>query len=260
MIVDSHAHLEHELPAGELVLAMDRTGIDKAVLLAAAQEKIPSIPKAGTALLRGCLHISPLRIPAYWIARKNKRVQPFPRPDNDSVLQAAREHPDRFIPFAFLNPALGQEAHDEFDRTVAAGARGVKLHPWLHDYQLIDAIPLLKRCEERALPVLAHLGLGPPEDVEAVLEACPKVKLILAHGGIPHFDRLWRLPRVRFDVALRALISEATVRRMLDAVGPGRVLFGSDAPAGIRADGGHRYQLPQLPDRAMADNLLSLLP
>ena len=93
-----------------------------------------------------------------------------------------------------------------------------------------------------------------------MLEACPKVKLILAHGGIPHFDRLWRLPRVRFDVALRALISEATVRRMLDAVGPGRVLFGSDAPAGIRADGGHRYQLPQLPDRSMADNLLSLLP
>src|SRR5438132_3639236 len=124
---------------------MDRAGIDRAVLLAAAQEKIPSIPKTGTALLRGCLRVPSLRIPVYRIARNNRRLKPFPRPDNDSVLDAAKAHPDRFIPFAFLNAALGAEAHDEFDRTVAAGARGVKLHPWLHDYRLTDAIPLLQR-------------------------------------------------------------------------------------------------------------------
>jgi predicted TIM-barrel fold metal-dependent hydrolase len=134
----------------------------------------------------------------------------------------------------------------------------VKLHPWLHDYRLTDAIPLLQRCEERGLPVLAHLGLGPAEDVEQVLDRCPQLKLVLAHGGIPHFERLWRLPRVRFDVALRALCSDSTVRRLLAAVGPERVLFGSDAPAGIRADGGHRFEIPPLPDRAMADNALSL--
>src|SRR2546430_4668405 len=128
MIVDWHAHLEHELPATELVAAMDRAGIDRAILLAAAQEKIPSIPRAGTALLRGCLRIEPLRIPVYRIARKNRRLKPFIRPDNDSVLEAAKAHPERFIPFAFLNASLGAEAHDEFDRTMAAGARGVKLH------------------------------------------------------------------------------------------------------------------------------------
>src|SRR5438067_6980673 len=170
---------------------MDRARIDRAVLLAAAQQKIPSIPRTGTALLRGCLRIEPLRIPVYRIARKNRRLKPFTRPDNDSVLDAARTHPDRFIPFAFLNPSLGQEAHDEFDRTVAAGARGVKLHAWLHDYRLTDAIPILQRCEERGLPVLVHLGLGPPEDVEAVVDRLPNLELVLAHGGIPHFERLW---------------------------------------------------------------------
>jgi uncharacterized protein len=259
VVLDSHVHLEHELPVDRLVQTMDAAGIDRAFLLAAAQETIPSIPRTGTALLRGCLHVPAMRIPAYRIARKNKRLQPFIRPDNDSVLDAARAHPDRFIPFAFLNPALGQEAHDEFDRTLAAGARGVKLHAWLHDYRLIDAIPLLQRCEERGLPVLVHLGLGPPEDVEAVLDRCPKLSLILAHGGIPHFEQLWRLPRIRFDVALRALVSESTVRRMLEAVGPERVLFGSDAPAGIRANGGHRYDVLPLPDRAMGNNALELI-
>jgi len=264
VIVDSHAHLEEELPAERLVEVMDAAGVDRAVLLAAAQQKIPSVPKVGTAVFRACLRVDSLRIPVYRIARKNRRLKPFVRPDNDSVLAAARDHPDRFIPFVFLNPTLGQEAHDEFDRTVAAGARGVKLHAWLHDYRLTDAIPLLQRCEERGLPVLVHLGLGPPEDVEAVVDRLPNLKLLLAHGGIPHFDRLWRLPRVRFDVALRALVSESTVRRMLETVGSDRVLFGSDAPAGIRVgagpDSGHRYDVLPLPDRVMGDNLLELIP
>jgi hypothetical protein len=259
VIVDSHAHLEEELPAARLVEAMDGAGIDRAVLLAAAQERIPPIPRAGTAVLRGCLRVTPLRMPAYRIARNSRRLSPFLRPDNDSVLEAAREHPDRFIPFAFINASLGEEAQEEFDRVIAAGARGMKLHPWLHDYQLTEALPLIRRCESAGLPVLAHLGLGPPEDVEAVLDACPHLKLILAHGGIPHFERLWRLPRVRFDVALPALVSRSTVRRMLPAVGPDRVLFGSDAPVGLRSDGGHRYELPPLPDRAMGQNLVALL-
>ena len=259
MIVDSHAHLEHELPANELVAAMARAGIDRAILLAAAQEKIPSIPKAGTALLRGCLRVEPLRIPVYRIARKNKRLKPFVRPDNDFVLEAAKQHPDRFVPFAFLNASLGAEAHEEFDRVIAAGARGVKLHTWLHDYRINDALPLLERCQERGLPVLVHLGLGPPEDVAEVVDKLPNLNLILAHGGIPHFEKLWRLPRVRFDVALPALCSEATVRRMLAAVGPDRVLFGSDAPAGIRTDGrGHAYKLPPLPERSMGANVEAL--
>ena len=259
MIVDSHVHLEEELPLPKLIDAMDAAGIDRAVLLAAAQEPIPPIPRTGTALLRGCLRVPTFRMPAYRIARRSRRLRPYPRPDNDSVLDAARRHPDRFIPFAFVNASLGEEAHDELDRALAAGARGMKLHPWLHDYHLTDALPLIRRCESGGLPVLAHLGLGPPEDVEAVLDACPRVKLILAHAGIPHFERLWRLPRIRFDVALPALVSRSTVRRLLAAVGPDRVLFGSDAPVGIRTDGRHRYRLLPLPDRAMGENFVALL-
>jgi predicted TIM-barrel fold metal-dependent hydrolase len=101
--------------------------------------------------------------------------------------------------------------------------------------------------------------VGPAEDVETVLDRCPKLRLVLAHAGVPHFERLWRLPRIRFDVALPALVSDGTVRRMLAAVGPERVLFGTDAPVGIRTNGGHAFRLPPLPDRAMGENAMEWL-
>jgi len=205
------------------------------------------------------MRVQPLRLPVYRLARST--MHQHRRPDNGPVFQAAREHPGRFLPYAFVNPLLGQEAHDELDRCLERGARGLKLHLWFHRYRLPDALPILSRVADAGLPVLAHLGFGPPEDVEIVLEKVPNLKLILAHAGIPHFERLWRLPRVKFDVAATpALISRGTVKRLLDAVGPSRVVFGSDAPIGIRARGGvYRYNPPPLPSQCYGETLASFL-
>lgn len=263
MLIDAHCHLEPELPVDGLLASMDRVGVDQAVLIAGAQAPIPRVPRAGTAIYRACLRVPALRMPIYRTARRSRRLVPHVRPDNEPVLAAARSHPDRFIPFAFLNPTLGQEVHDELDRALAEGARGVKLHLWFHEYRLTDALAVLRRCQENDLPVLAHLGFGPPEDVEEVLDRLPRLKLILAHAGIPHFHRLWRLERVRFDVA--GLAGEASwvprgfIPELLEAVGPDRVVFGSDAPIGIRTKEGHAFALPPLPDRALGASVLELL-
>jgi len=258
VVVDGHVHLEEELPVEALLKTMDAGGVDRAVLLAAAQAPLPRMPRR-LAFFRACLDVQAIRMPAYRIASR-MRPKHFERPDNQPVFDAAREHPDRFLPFAFLNPALGQEAQDELDRRLPEGARGVKLHLWFHGYRLSDAVPVLRRAEREGLPVLAHLGLGPPEDVEHVLDTCPKLKLILAHAGIPHFDRLWRVdsPRLLFDIA-GPLVPERMPARLLRAVGPERVVYGSDAPIGVRLPNGHGYELPSLPDRAMGENLASLL-
>ena len=243
MILDGHTHVEPELGVSGLVAAMDAAGVAQAVLIGAAQEPIGKINPLGPPI----------------IARST--MHQHRRPDNSVVFQAAREHPGRFLPYAFVNPLLGQDAHDELDRCLERGARGLKLHLWFHRYRLPDALPILERVASAGLPVLAHLGFGPPEDVEMVLDKLPNLKLILAHAGIPHFERLWRLPRVMFDVAATpALISRGTVKRMLAAVGPSRVVFGSDAPVGIRARGGdYRYDPPPLPSRCFGDTLASLL-
>lgn len=257
-MIDGHTHIEPELAVEGLVRAMDEAGVRRAVLMAAAQVPIGPIPRAGPALMHACCRIPALRMPVYRTARA--RLHQHVRPDNELVYAAARAHPGRFLPFVFVNATLGEEAHEELERGLEAGARGVKLHLWFHRYRLPDAMPILRRCEERGLPVLAHLGFGPPEDVAIVLHALPRLKLVLAHAGIPHFERLWRLKRVRFDTAaVPALISRGMVRRLLGAVGPDRVVFGSDAPIGIRARGGYRYDPPPLPERALGPNLEALL-
>jgi hypothetical protein len=259
VILDGHAHVEPELGVSGLVAAMDAAGVAQAVLIGAAQGPIGKINPMGPPILHACMRVPPLRMPIYRIARST--MHQHRRPDNAPVFEAAREHPGRFLPYAFVNPLLGQEAHDELDRCLERGARGLKLHLWFHRYRLPDALPILERVSSAGLPVLAHLGFGPPEDVEMVLEKLPTLKLILAHAGIPHFERLWRLPRVMFDVAATpALISRGTVKRLVSAVGPSRVVFGSDAPVGIRArGGGYRYDPPPLPSRCFGDTLASVL-
>jgi predicted TIM-barrel fold metal-dependent hydrolase len=256
VILDSHSHIEPELGVAGLLKAMDAAGVTSAVLMAAAQQPLGPVNRAGPVVFHACMRIPPLRMPIWRIARRTMHQEPHP--DNPSVFEAARENEGRFFPFAFINPTR-DDARDELDELIDAGARGVKLHLWFHRYRLTDAIPILERAQGADLPVLAHLGTGPAEDVEIVLERLPKLKLILAHAGLPHLERLWRLPRLNFDVAAPQLVSRGTVGRLVKAVGPERVVFGSDAPIGIRKGDGHRYDPPPLPSRCFGDNLSALL-
>ena len=68
---------------------------------------------------------------------------------------------------------------------------GVKLHPHWHGWPLTDAIPIAQRCEELGLPILIHLGFGARGAWRVLADAAPRLRLIFAHAGIPHYDRLW---------------------------------------------------------------------
>ena len=57
------------------------------------------------------------------------------RKHNDALAARARRHPDRLIPFATVDPKLGDEAVDELERCLADPLfRGVKFHPWLQAF------------------------------------------------------------------------------------------------------------------------------
>ena len=171
-------------------------------------------------------------------------VFPMHEPDgypkaNDMVLAEAEASGSLLVPFCRLDP------HDdplaEAERCLAAGARGIKLHPraenfGLHHPALQDVFAL---ADERRLPVLCHAGRGIPALGRHSIEACaryPGMRLILAHAGISDLSWIWREapdhPNLFFDTAWW---SPADLQALFALVAPGQILFASDAPYGATA-------------------------
>jgi predicted TIM-barrel fold metal-dependent hydrolase len=284
-IVDAHAHLEERmLDLPTMIAQLDARGIDRVALIPVMGDPLPSTPDLLLAFLRRLLR-SPLYPAAKIIdaATRTKRgdlrlgrkiFQIYRRPDNDSVAAAIAKRPDRFLGWIFLNPRQ-HDALDELERLRALpGFVGVKLHPFWHDFALREALPLARRCEELGLPMLVHMGFGPGGDWRVLADACPRLRLIFAHAGIPHYDRLW--PHLRTDRRLWIDVSspyldEALVRDAVAAVGPERALYGTDAPYGFHgADGTYDYGVirgwvERLPapargiDRILGENVLEII-
>ncbi len=155
---------------------------------------------------------------------------------NDQVLAAARESDARLVPFCRVNPH--EDALAEAERCLAAGARGIKLHPRAENFTLDHpgVAQVVALSHERRLPVLIHAGRGIPAlGAHAVQLAgrYPDARLILAHAGISDLAWIWRAapdhPNLLFDTAWwmpTDLVSLFTL------VPPGQIVFASDAPYG----------------------------
>jgi uncharacterized protein len=166
---------------------------------------------------------------------------PFHEPDgyrraNDDVLEAARAAGGLLVPFCRVNP------HDspvpEAERSLDAGAKGIKLHPraeaFTLDHPTVRSIVAV--ANERSLPVLIHAGRGIPAlGLHAVelAEEFPNARLILAHAGTSDLSWIWRaaadLPNLLFDTAWWI---PADLEALFSLVPPGQILFASDAPYG----------------------------
>jgi predicted TIM-barrel fold metal-dependent hydrolase len=158
---------------------------------------------------------------------------------NDRVIGAALESDGLLIPFCRVNPHV--DPVPEAERCLAAGARGIKLHPRAEQFTLDhpEVRRLVALADERTLPVLIHAGRGIPAlGLHAVelAEAYPNARLILAHAGICDLSWIWRvapdLPNLLFD---SAWWMPADLQSLFSFVPPGQILFASDAPYGATA-------------------------
>src|SRR4051795_12825829 len=156
---------------------------------------------------------------------------------NDRVLAEAAASDGRLVPFCRVDPnARGPLA--EARRCVAAGARGIKLHPRSDAFSLphpaVEA--LVAFAASQRLPVLFHAGRGIPalgEEVTRLAGAYPHARLILAHAGISDLGLLSHvvgsLPNIFFDTSWWQV---ADMLALMAVVPPGQILFGSDMPYG----------------------------
>ena len=169
-------------------------------------------------------------------------VFPFHEPDgyrqaNQHLIDAAAASGGRLVAFCRLDPGH-EDAVAEAERSLDAGARGIKLHPRAEQFMLDD--PDVRRvfelADERRVPVLIHAGRGIPalgRHAAEYAEALPGVKVILAHCGISDLSWIWRnarrTPNLYFDLSWW---SPADVLAVMAMIPPGQVLFASDCPYG----------------------------
>jgi len=165
--------------------------------------------------------------------------QPSYRLPNDRVLEWARESRERLLPFCRLDPA--EDPLAESERCLAAGARGIKLHPRAQDFvfdgkEMDDVFGL---AESAGVPILIHAGRGLPPLAEGLVDLAlrhPGAVLILAHGAICDqgilTSRLSDHPGVLYDISC---FFPLDVIELFARVPAERIVFASDPPYGMPA-------------------------
>lgn len=285
-IIDCHAHLEERMLNIPAILAkMERAAIDRVVLIPTMNDPLPETPTAVLAVVRSLL-MSRLHPCAHWVndqfmtedgqlKLKGTIYRIYPRPDNATVAEALQGHPDRFLGWIFLNPRAPGDPLEELEQwRQVPGFVGIKLHPHWHGWRIEEAFAIAARCEELRLPILIHLGFGDRGRWQLLTDRYPKLRLIFAHAGIPHFVRMWSDIRKNRNLAVDLsgpFLSERLVRRAIEELGPEHALFGTDAPYGFHeADRSYDYGrikqwIERLPvraagiDRILGDNVAELL-
>ncbi len=205
-IIDAHCHLgqgcAYSLSADELLREMDANGVSKAIIVPVDR----------------CLAV-------------------HNREGNDMMLDEARAHPDRFIAFATANPWYGQAALDELRRAFDAGAAGLKLHPVLQGFSIIDEVgfPLIELAVEQRKPIYFHTGTpvhSTPFQLTEVATRYPNGIFIMGHAA---YSDYWNDVIASAKAAPNIFIETSQhlasfLRVLVRELGAGRFIYGSDAP------------------------------
>ena len=157
---------------------------------------------------------------------------PSYRVPNDRVLAWAGESDGRLVPFCRLDPA--EDPRDEAERCLAAGARGIKLHPraqaFVFDGPEMESVFAI--AEEASVPILIHAGRGLPPLADGLADLAlrhPGAVLILAHGAICDqgilTTRLAEHPGVLYDISC---FFPLDVIELFARVPAERIVFASD--------------------------------
>jgi len=165
---------------------------------------------------------------------------------NDFVMNAVKQHPDRFIGEMTLNPRYKKEALEEIDRCTDQGMVGLKLYTQV---KINDPLfyPIIEKFIDLKMIILMHAGIGHarikfnpneppnvsiPEYFVDIAQRYPEAMFQFAHigGGVDWEDAckaLQHSPNVYVDVS-----GSNNVANMIDFamryIGEDRLLFGCD--------------------------------
>lgn len=208
MIIDSHTHIgtfaQRTTPGQELVERMQSLGIDKATVFT------------------------------------SKGLRSDPQGGNDRLAAAAGRYPGILYPWATVDPRQGEAAAVELRRAVTElGMGGLKLHPWVQGYSIanpgMDIV--MEEVARLGIPVIFHDGSPPwatPLQIANLARRYPTAPVILGHGGLRELwpDALLAARQLDNLWLGTSGVPFHGLQQMVDTLGPERILFGTDGPAG----------------------------
>ncbi|MBQ7263761.1 MAG: amidohydrolase [Synergistaceae bacterium] len=159
---------------------------------------------------------------------------------NDIVLDAFQRHPDKIVPFVWIDPVRDDVERKLGRYIVDEGFRGVKMHPLFDAFVADDPVadPVMAFAEAHRVPVFIHCGHPPfslPWSIALLAERWPKVKVVMIHMGHGHgvyIDASIKMAR-RYDnlwLEMSGMPMGCKIAEAYRTVGADRILFGIDLP------------------------------
>lgn len=169
------------------------------------------------------------------VAIRPDRVQHI----NDFILQKAAEK-DCFIPFGTVHAEM-ENLMDEVERLLAAGVRGIKMHPDCQKFAIDDErlLPMYEHLQGK-IPVLLHMGdqrydYSHPARLRKVLDQFPALDTIAAHfGGYSMYQTAREYlydKNCVMDISSSIMFMEPGVpEEYINLYGAERMAYGTDYP------------------------------
>lgn len=214
MIIDAHVRIgdsrEASLPVDQLIATMDELGIDQALVAPSERE----------------------------IAFAN-------REGNEATTAAAAASGRRLLAYAVATPWQGAGALDELARARDAGAVALAVDPSLQGFDLLDGLvdPLIEFAAAAGWPVYVRTGSPPhalPMPLATLARRYPETSFVMGRSGATDFwidaaPALRHAPNLYGDTAYAPWDTVLTGFGNDPDIGPGRLVFSTDAPYTVPA-------------------------
>ncbi len=237
MIIDFHAHPEYKTlkefySPDEFIAGMDQGGIDITCLLGNDQADPGSCPP-----WRDARHMA---VPTNW--------------SDEDVAAFCSFRPDRLLGFTSIHPNRYQPERKVERAIKEFGLKGVKIYPHSGFYPNDSRLErVYELCSRLGVPVIIHTGpkavrwqwlkYNNPVNVDDVATNYPDLNIVMCHGGYPWVEEFlvvaYSNPNIWVDLTFMDYIESTfhvpdlvanTMRRLVDLIGPKRLLWGSEGP------------------------------
>jgi predicted TIM-barrel fold metal-dependent hydrolase len=169
---------------------------------------------------------------------------------NRRVGETCRQHPDRFVPLAVINPNLLSWKAHLYECLDAYGVKGIKLHPDYHKFSLLEepAAQVMAEAQQLDLPIFVQTSIldmrhhpgycfvaeVPIAEVAQAVERYSENKFVIA-GGKHFTGRVNELLRAtdseNFHIVIDGLGGPFDgLGGLVERIGSERLLFGTRTP------------------------------